>query len=85
MAAFTQSPDGTPPWALGVERNSFSRSVISGLGLMISLSALVGDGGGQLQTDPSIRQQSTVSCSARPSVKKIDVVVVGGVIVPLLT
>ena len=70
---------------MGVERNSFSRSVISGLGLMISLSALVGDGGGQLQTDPSIRQQSTVSCSARPSVKKIDVVVVGGGIVPLLT
>ena len=75
---------------MGVERNSLSRSVMSGLGPMISPSApaSVGEGGGQLQTDPSIRQQRTVSCSERPSVKKRDVVVVddgGGIVVPLLT
>ena len=60
--------------------------MISGLGLMISLSAVEEGGGGQLQTDPSIRPQRTVSCSQRPSVKKRDaVVVVGGAIAPLLT
>ena len=72
----------SPAWALGVERNSFRRSVISGPGLMISLSAVEeGEGGGQLQTDPSIRPQRTVSCSQRPSVTNRDAVAIA----PLLT